>query len=70
MRDPKRISIVLKEIEIIWSKNPDLRLCQLLSSVGGFYTEDEDLIVMLKDFFLEDEKAALRVNRATQKNGI
>ena len=33
MRNPKRIKLILEKIEQIWTKNPDLRLIQLLSNV-------------------------------------
>lgn len=35
MRDPKRIDVLLKEIETIWKANPDLRLMQLLLNCTG-----------------------------------
>lgn len=54
MRDPKRIKKVLKHIERVWSKYPDLRLGQLLDNarlfsptspkVDMFYIEDNDLV--------------------------
>ena len=43
MRDPERISILLRELEHIWKKYPDWRLCQLLSGIafkGGFQNPD------------------------------
>lgn len=49
MRDPKRIKEILRTIERIWKKAPDLRLGQLLENVaytGGW--KDKDL------FYLED----------------
>ena len=56
MRDPKRIKKILKTIENIWKKNPDLRLCQLLENTAiGFdrlyYFEDDELIKKLKEMY-------------------
>ena len=61
MRNPKRIKKILKAIEKIWEKHPDLRLGQLIwNSMAGvgkwnapeanplFFIEDEDLEKMLK----------------------
>ena len=65
MRDPKRIQIILKKLEKIWEKYPDMRLGQLLenyvffggqrgdkTSVALFYQEDS-LTEELLDKFLE-----------------
>jgi uncharacterized protein YihD (DUF1040 family) len=53
MRDPKRINPILSDIERIWTKTPDLRLCQILNILAKtygdykqtdlFYFEDSDL---------------------------
>jgi uncharacterized protein YihD (DUF1040 family) len=55
MRDPKRIKKMLKQIEKIWTKNPDLRLFQLLLNPLGlsgntsiYYLEDDVLVIALK----------------------
>jgi len=55
MRDPKRIKKMLKQIEKIWEKNPDLRLFQLLLNPLGlsgntsiYYLEDDILVEALK----------------------
>jgi uncharacterized protein YihD (DUF1040 family) len=55
MRDPKRIKKMLKQIEKIWTKNPDLRLFQLLLNPLGlpghtsiYYLEDDILVEALK----------------------
>ncbi len=63
MRDPKRIEKVLNIIRGMWHANPDLRLCQLLSSaaiISGwkdtdlFNLEDgqlvEGLIKLMKEY--------------------
>lgn len=49
MRDPARISVVLRLIERAWKQNPDMRLGQLIDSLATpnhpiFYVEDEDLV--------------------------
>lgn len=48
MRDIKRIDRILKLIKVIWQKNPDLRLSQLLlNSINekdfNYYLEDDEL---------------------------
>lgn len=49
MRDPKRIPRILNKLQREWEKNPDWRLCQLISNLHGngrqdiFYTEDDVL---------------------------
>ena len=60
MRDPNRIDIILKKIEEVWKKNPDLRLGQLLTDAANhsgwkgnddlFYYEDSDLFKGLELF--------------------
>ncbi|MCQ2794764.1 MAG: hypothetical protein MJ214_00970 [Bacilli bacterium] len=59
MRDPKRIPIILKEIEKIWNGSPDLRLGQLLCNVlrdpALYYVEDEKLIEYLKMYYCGSE---------------
>jgi hypothetical protein len=47
MRNPNRISIVLRELERLWRKYPDWRLGQLVFNIPGrdpFHIEDYDLI--------------------------
>lgn len=53
MRDPKRIPIILKQLEDLWMKHPDLRLGQLILNAFSlhqgvdsrvYYMEDEDFI--------------------------
>lgn len=56
MRDPNRISEVLKELEEFWKQVPDWRLGQVISNfiyelMGNndpFYMEDKDLLAILK----------------------
>jgi len=53
MRNPKRIKKILKLLEEIWTKNPDLRLTQLIGNCfepGDLYNvEDERLEKALKE---------------------
>lgn len=55
MRDPKRIDIILEELNSIWKENPDLRLGQLICNVARdpqlYYIKDEELIKLLKHFY-------------------
>ena len=52
MRDPKRIKPMLKLIEEIWLRYPDLRLMQLLGNALGpgdpYYREDNKLKANLR----------------------
>jgi uncharacterized protein YihD (DUF1040 family) len=63
MRDPKRIKKLLKEIETIWMKYPDLRFFQLLINVFRldenpyfYYLEDDKIIEELKQYYLQISK--------------
>lgn len=53
MRDPERIPVLLAAIEEYWTRNPDLRLGQLIVGVSGrfdpFFLEDEELLKRLED---------------------
>jgi hypothetical protein len=65
MRDPERIGRILKKIEEEWSKNPDLRLMQLLYNTCHedwpsplprvFYYEDAQLEKRLDESRTETE---------------
>lgn len=52
MRDPKRIPKILKELQEIWEKNPDLRLGQLISNASIdrhlYFMEDVELLSNIK----------------------
>ena len=64
MRNPNRIPEILKELEKIWSKYPDLRLGQLIIDLSYvkrrnsglnrenviYYEEDENFLEFLKSF--------------------
>lgn len=61
MRDPKRINKCLRKIKEVWSKNPDLRLGQLLINITPsanslYFIEDEQLINLLDNFYKEESK--------------
>ena len=55
-REVARIDRVLKDLEIIWKKNPDLRFYQLLTCIecgvkkDRFYQEDDVLEEQLATF--------------------
>ena len=53
MRNPKRIPKILKELELIWMKNSDLRLGQLLlnANIDIYHVEDRELIKYLKQLY-------------------
>lgn len=49
-KDPKRIDRILKQIEEIWKKHPDLRLGQLVlnfacnrTGLNGVYNQEDDI---------------------------
>jgi hypothetical protein len=53
-RNPERIDEILNLLSTYWSKNPDLRLGQILENIAGrsgshtFYMEDSIVIEWLK----------------------
>ncbi len=55
MRDPKRIDMVIKQLEKVWKEVPDWRFGQLimniLSYIGKdpFYIEDDKMLEILSD---------------------
>lgn len=55
MRNINRIVPLLKLIEDIWKKNPDLRLTQLIGNCYSlddlYYVEDNDLEIKLKECY-------------------
>lgn len=67
MRDPKRIKPILELIEKIWTKNPDLRLCQLIGNCfeagDNYYKEDNILEEKLKKLLYMMEKPAETIPR-------
>lgn len=57
MRDPKRIKIILTELEKVWNKVPDQRLGQLIENITFstdrnylFYVEDDRMSELIKDY--------------------
>lgn len=53
IRDPLRITAVLRIVEELWRKYPDLRLGQLIVGLAGgdpFYLEDDDLLKAVKQW--------------------
>ncbi|MFW9871832.1 MAG: hypothetical protein ACFFG0_01935 [Candidatus Thorarchaeota archaeon] len=55
MRNPNRIKPILKLIEEIWNKAPDLRLTQLIMNAlavnyDPYFIEDDDLEKALKKY--------------------
>jgi len=59
MRNPDRISLILKELEYIWRECPDLRLGQLIMNLYHikdiYYIEDEPLIKALKAHYFKHD---------------
>lgn len=62
MRNPERIDEILKCISIIWHKNPDQRLCQLIGNCfintpnhgqDLYYVEDNELQELLTKYLKE-----------------
>lgn len=49
MRNPQRIKEILKELEIFWYNNSNLRLGQIISNLSYELSEDND------PFFIEDD---------------
>lgn len=53
MRDINRIKPLLSELESLWIKHPDMRLCQLIINLtrcnDPFYIEDDQLLEMIHD---------------------
>jgi len=56
MRDPKRIPEILKRLEVVWKKYPDLRLGQLL--VNAVYDQTDSIL-----FYIEDEKLIKKIEK-------
>lgn len=59
MRDPKRIPKILKAIEKVWEKYPDMRLGQLIANVVDesaiYFLEDELLVKVLITNYIPPE---------------
>lgn len=53
MRDKNRIAPLLKRLQDLWEKFPDLRLGQMITSLASksdniYYMEDEEIITSLE----------------------
>ena len=64
MRDPKRIPLILRELETAWKQNSDYRLTQLLMVIAR--TGE----VCPKLFNMEDEDFLSRLAKEKNKNDI
>lgn len=55
MRDPNRIEDVLARLKVIWDKNPDLRLGQLICNAVPaevlYFAEDDELIEAVEELY-------------------
>ena len=54
MRDPKRIKLLLAEIERLWLQYPDWRFGQLMSNLfagDSFHVEDDLMLTRIKQGF-------------------
>ena len=57
MRNPQRIKEILKELEIFWYNNSNLRLGQIISNLSyelsgdddSFFIEDDNILTLLKN---------------------
>lgn len=57
MRNPQRIKETLKELEVFWYNNSDLRLGQIISNLSyelsgnndPFFIEDDSILTSLKN---------------------
>lgn len=62
MRDEKRIKPFLEELQNIWERVPDWRFFQLICNIqrglgsDGFYLEDDDALVRIKNMFYQKEE--------------
>lgn len=62
MRDPRRIKPMLKSLELLWKKHPDLRLGQLIeicysesgTSADLFNVEDNILQLGIVEFYKKE----------------
>lgn len=55
MKDPKRIPKIMKLVEKIWKKYPNLRLTQLIGNCfeagDNYHTDDDTLLEKLKETY-------------------
>ena len=55
MRDPKRIPLVLQEIERLWRAHPDWRLGQLICNVAAWADPTQNIVWDVEDEVLVAE---------------
>lgn len=63
MRDPKRIPLVLQEIERIWRAHPDWRLGQLVCNLAAWADPTQNIV-----WDVEDEVLVAEVQRHLEQN--
>jgi len=60
MRDKNRIPLILKRLEELWNKHPDMRLAQLLwniypctdyTRIDPYYMEDEEFMSNIEKYY-------------------
>ena len=57
MRDPKRVNKILKRVEAVWKKTPQLRLAQLILNLEHiterplYHLEDDELAEALEEMY-------------------
>ena len=63
MRNPERIKPIMKKLEQIWEKHPDLRLGQLILNAHSFtgdstlyYIEDKEFIKKIEEVYKKIEE--------------
>ncbi len=57
MRYPKRINRILRQVEIIWKRSPDLRLCQIIGNcfpAGDLYYKEDDMLEKKLNEFIRE----------------
>lgn len=65
MRDPKRIPVVLQEIERLWRAHPDWRLGQLVCNLAAWADPSQNIVWDVEDEILVAE-AQRHLNQRNQ----
>lgn len=65
MRDPKRIPVVLQEIERLWQAHPDWRLGQLVCNLAAWADPSQNIVWDVEDEILVAE-AQRHLNQRNQ----
>jgi len=69
MRDPKRIPEVLSAIEAYWTKNPDMRLAQVIGNVHSVVRPGAiDPYYMEDDIFLQGLATLQEISERSRKH--